>query len=144
MFFWELHKTEYLDHRDCCETRGCRAPFFRKLYAVCGCGNFCLRARLRASGKFFGSFFDLRSGISIFPHMYPIIKIYQQFYMFTERSKIKENSALLQLAVHIYHQEMILHSIDTFEQDISNYFMILRFATNFLLRDFAERKIFSA
>ena len=21
MFFWELHKTEYLDHRDCCETR---------------------------------------------------------------------------------------------------------------------------
>ena len=66
--------------------RGCRAPFFRKLYAVCGCGNFCSRARLRASGKFFGSFFDLRSGILIFPHMYSTTKIFQQFEIFTERT----------------------------------------------------------
>ncbi len=57
-------------------TRGCRAPFFRKLYAVCGCGNFSLRARLRASANSFGSFFDLRSGILIFPHMYSTTKIY--------------------------------------------------------------------
>ncbi len=67
-------------------SRGCRAPFFRKLYAVCGCGNFCSRARLRASGKFFGSFFDLRSGILIFPHMYSTTKIFQQFEIFTERT----------------------------------------------------------
>ncbi len=43
--------------------QGLRAPFSHKLFAVCGCGHFCLRTRLRASGIFFGSFFDLWSGI---------------------------------------------------------------------------------
>ncbi len=65
--------------------------------------KFLFASRLACERNFFGSFFDLRSGILIFPHMYPTIKIYQQVNMFTERSKIKEISALLQLAVHIYH-----------------------------------------
>jgi hypothetical protein len=57
----------------------------------------CVRAE-----NFFWSFFYLRIGILIFPHMYSTIKIFQQFDIFTECSIIKENSALLQLAVHIY------------------------------------------
>ncbi len=38
------------------ENQGVPRAIFRKLHAVCGCGNFCFHARLRASGNFWGHF----------------------------------------------------------------------------------------